>query len=87
MLQKKKIISDSIWSIGGLVLMNVMLQFAVYPFWERKAGEAALGNILYLISLMNVFSVSAGVSISYARLKRSSESETKNSPYLCILLL
>ncbi len=85
--QKKKILSDSIWSITGLVLMNVTLQFAVYPFWERQAGEAALGNILYLISLMNVFSVSAGVSVSYARLKRSSENDTKNSPYLVILAL
>ena len=80
MEQKKKILSDSVWSIAGLVLMNVMLQFAVYPFWERRAGEAALGNILYLISLMNVFSVSMGVSVSYARLKRSAEKDTKNSP-------
>ena len=55
--QKKKILSDSIWSVAGLVLMNVALQFAVYPFWERRAGEAALGNILYLISLMNIFAV------------------------------
>lgn len=82
---KKKILSDSVWSIGGLVLMNVMLQFAVYPQWERRAGEAALGNILYLISLMNIFAVSAGVSVSYARLKRSSEKGTGNSPYLIIL--
>ena len=39
--QKKKILSDSVWSVAGLVLMNVALQFAVYPFWERRAGEAA----------------------------------------------
>ena len=85
--QKKKILSDSVWSITGLVLMNVTLQFAVYPFWERRLGEASLGNILYLISLMNVFAVSAGVSVGYARLKRSAECETKNSPYLLILAL
>lgn len=82
---KKKILSDSVWSISGLVLMNVILQFAVYPQWERRAGEAALGNILYLISLMNIFAVSAGVSVSYARLKRSAEKGTGNSPYLIIL--
>lgn len=85
MEQKKKILSDSVWSIAGLVLMNVTLQFAVYPFWERRAGEAMLGNVLYLISLMNVFSVSMGVSVSYARLKRSADESTKNSPYLIIL--
>ncbi len=85
MESKKKMLSDSVWSIAGLVLMNVMLQFAVYPFWERRAGEAALGNILYLISLMNIFSVSMGVSVSYARIKKSSVDTPHNTPYLVIL--
>ena len=85
--KKKKILSDSIWSVAGLVLMNVALQFAVYPFWERRAGEAALGNILYLISLMNVFAVSMGVSANYARLKKSENGNSSNSPYLLILLV
>ena len=85
MEQKKKILSDSIWSIAGLVLMNVTLQFAVYPFWERRDGEAALGNILYLISLMNVFAVSMGSAVNYTRLRKSAHSETQNSPYLAIL--
>ncbi len=84
--QKKKILSDSIWSVAGLVLMNVALQFAVYPFWERKAGEAALGNILYLISLMNVFAVSMGVSVNYARLKKNETGSSRNTPYLAVLL-
>ena len=85
--QKKKILSDSIWSVAGLVLMNVALQFAVYPFWERRAGEAALGNILYLISLMNVFAVSMGVSVNYARLKESEKGSSSNTPYLSVLLV
>ncbi len=85
MEQKKKILSDSVWSVAGLVLMNITLQFAVYPFWERQAGEAALGNILYLISLMNVFSVSLGVSVNYARMKKSAVGDTANTPYLSAL--
>ena len=85
--QKKKILSDSIWSVAGLVLMNVALQFAVYPFWERRAGEAALGNILYLISLMNIFAVSMGVSVNYARLKESEKQTSTNTPYLSVLLV
>ena len=85
MEQKKKIVSDSIWSVAGLVIMNVALQFAVYPLWERRLGEAGLGSILYLISLMNVFSVSMGVSVNYARMKRSTGGVTTNTPYLMIL--
>ena len=85
MEQKRKILSDSIWSVAGLVLMNVTLQFAIYPIWERRLGEAGLGGILYLISLMNVFSVSMGVSVNYARMKKSAVGVTSNKPYLIIL--
>ena len=87
MEQKKKILSDSIWSVAGLVFMNVALQFAVYPVWERRLGEAGLGGILYLISLMNVFSVSMGVSVNYARMKNSAVGDTTNKPYLVILAI
>jgi O-antigen/teichoic acid export membrane protein len=86
MEQKKKLLSDSIWSVAGLVFMNVALQFAVYPLWERRVGEAALGNILYLMSLMNVFAVSLGLAVNYARLRQDSQSPTKNSPYIGMLL-
>ena len=85
MESKKKIFSDSIWSIGGLVVMNAALQLAVYPIWERRLGGEALGDILYLISLMSVFAVSAGVSAGYARLRKSSAAKTHNTPYLIIL--
>lgn len=86
MESKKRIFSDSIWSIAGLVLMNVALQFAVYPFWERRLGSDGLGDILYLISLMNVFSVSMGVSVNYARMRKSATVKTRNMPYIVVLL-
>ena len=85
MEQKKKILSDSVLSISGLVLMNVALQFAVYPFWERQLGEEGMGNILYLISLMNILAVSIGVSVNYARIKRNSDAETGNGSYALVL--
>jgi len=83
---KKKIMSDMIWSISGLVLMNVTLQFLVYPFWEKRLGEAGLGNILYLLALMNILAVSIGVSVNYARITASNKGETKNSVYMLVLL-
>lgn len=85
MESKKKIFSDSLWSVAGLVVMNVALQLAVYPIWERRLGGAALGDILYLISLMSIFSVSMGVSVGYARLRLSAAAKTHNVPYLVIL--
>lgn len=83
---KKKIMSDMIWSISGLVLMNVTLQFMVYPFWEKKLGEDGLGNILYLLALMNIFAVSIGISVNYARITASNKKETKNTVYMLVLV-
>ena len=82
---KKKIMSDMIWSISGLVLMNVTLQFMVYPFWEKRLGEDGLGNILYLLALMNILAVSIGISVNYARITASNKGETRNSVYLLVL--
>ena len=82
---KKKILADSVYSTLGLVFMNAVLQLAVYPLWERKLGADALGDILYLISLMNVFAVSMGVSVGHARMRKSASAKTHNTPYLVIL--
>jgi hypothetical protein len=43
------------------------------------------GNVLYLISLMNIFAVSMGVSCNYARTTESATKTTRNKPYLVVL--
>ncbi len=84
--QKKKLISDSIWSIAGLVFMNVVLQFGVYKFWDMMAVDANWsGNAQSMISLMNVFAISLGIAVNYARMRRSTDGDTKNAPYLGML--
>ncbi|MBP3721176.1 MAG: hypothetical protein J6J41_07565 [Clostridia bacterium] len=81
----RRIVSDSFWSIFGLVLMNAMAQFAVYPVWNSRLGNAAYGDILYLLSAMNVLAVSMGVSCNYARMTASAYGETKNGIYLKLM--
>lgn len=85
MRSKKKMLADSAYSVAGLVFMNAVLQLAVYPIWERRLGAEALGDILYLISLMSVFAVSMGVSVGYARMRKSVSAKTRNIPYMVIL--
>lgn len=82
----KKLLSDSVWSIAGLVLMNMTAQFAVYPLWNRELGNEQYGRILYLIAGMNILAVSMGVACNYARMKASAEGKTANRPYSRILL-
>ena len=83
----KRLLSDSAWSIAGLVLMNMTAQFAVYPIWNRELGNDAYGRILYLIAGMNILAVSMGVACNYARMKASAEGKTENRPYSRILLI
>ena len=81
----KRILGDSIWSIAGLVLMNVVAQFGIYPLWNKQLGNELYGRILYLISGMNIFAVSFGIACNYARMKSSIESPTFNRTYLKLL--
>lgn len=80
-----KIASDSIWSIAGLVLMNVVAQFVIYPIWNRQLGNESYGHILYLISAMNILAISMGISCNYARMRSSADGETYNRNYNRIL--
>lgn len=80
----KSILKDSMWSIAGIVLMNAVAQFLIYPLWDRQLGSDAYGNILYLLSLMNIVAVSLGTALNYARMCNKG-SEVKNRSYLLIL--
>ena len=78
---------DSIWSISALVLINVVAQFIVYPFWNRAFGDEIYGDILYAMSIITVPAVSIGVSANYSRMRESSQGETVNGDYNTVLLV
>ena len=81
----KSLASDSILTISALVIMNVIAQFIIYPLWSRIFGDEQYGNIIYVMSLVNIFAVSMGVSANYARMVESAKRKTSNGDYNCIL--
>lgn len=81
----KNLVNDSIWSISGLVIMNLIAQFFLYPFWDRYFGSEKYGTILYLISLMNVVSITLGSACTYTRITNSSSQKTSNTAYIVLL--
>lgn len=81
----KTLASDSILTISALVIMNVVAQFVIYPLWSRVFGEEQYGNIIYVMSLVNIFAVSMGISANYARMVESAKRTTCNGDYNCIL--
>lgn len=85
--QSKVIFSDSVYSIVALVIMNMVAQFAVYPFWAKQFGAERYGDILYLLSFINIFAVSVGSALNFSRLADSAKCETGNGEYTFIMLI
>lgn len=83
----KALLTDSMWSIAGLMLMNVVMQFIVYPVWNSRLGSEEYGNILYLISIMNIIAISVGSACNYARMTESATKSTYNINYNIILFI
>ena len=81
----KSFFKDSTWCILGLSLMNFVAQIIVYPIWSRYLGTEQYGNIVFLLSLMNIYSISVGVGVNNARMAASAEGKTSNKAYLNIL--
>jgi len=82
----KTIFKDSIWTISGLMLMNIVAQFIVYPAWNWQFGSEEYGNILYMLSLMNIFAISIGSACNYARVTESRKGGGSASIYIIILV-
>ena len=81
----KTFFSDSLWSILALVLMNVISQFIVYPVWSKIYGSEPYGNIVYAMSIINIFAISLGSALNYTRMVDSAKKETQNGDYNIIL--
>ena len=77
--EKKVFITDSLWSILSLCMMNVMSQIVLYPILRRVLGAEEYGNVLYLISIINIAGTTIGSSANSARLVASVKGKTYNS--------
>lgn len=79
-------LSESILVIIGQGLINVITQFLIYPLWNQYYDNNGNGYILFLMSGMNVYSVTIGMACNYGRMKMSAYGETRNHAYNFILL-
>lgn len=81
----KSLLSASVWNIAGMVTMNMAAQFVVYPAWNRALGSKRYGDILFLLSLMNIVAIPLGSGCNYARMRASAAGPTRSTPYLVLL--
>ena len=92
-LLQRRFFKDYFWTISALCVLNITIQFLVYPFLNYVLGAEEYGNTLFLISIINIISVSVGISVNNRRMVASAVENTHNAEYnlflcvICILLL
>ena len=82
-----RFLQDSFWSILALCTLNITIQLIIYPFLNHILGAEEYGNILFYLSIINIVSVSVGISVNNRRMVASAYGETQNTEYNLFLLL
>ena len=85
--KQKRIVSNTVYTIGGALLMNGVLQIVVYPLLNRKMGSDQLGELLYLMGLVAILCPSVGQALNTSRLVVRRDYQVKNGDYNVLLLL
>ena len=79
---------DSIWTMIGLVAMNGIAQFVVYPFMRNMFGADGYGRILSMLGIINIVAISFGSALNNARLVAKAKGKgSENRPYNLSLLI
>ncbi len=88
MKERKRVVSDFIFGVIGLVGMNAVLSLIVNPTLEKQVGTAFFGRVLFFSALATFLASSLGAGVNYARMKVfAEERETKNGDSNIALLI
>lgn len=84
---KKGFVKNLSLNVLAVVVMNIVIQFVVYPYLNETLGENQFGIILYLMSIVAILAGSLGAAANNIRLVNKPKYESKNGDYNSILLL
>ena len=83
----KRKIRDLSLSIGATAVLNIVIQFALYPYLERNLGEERYGVALSILSIIAIVAGTIGTSANYSRMVISTDVEHSNGDYNLLLLV
>lgn len=84
---QKKVTTDVMWSIAALVLMNGVLQLAVYPLLNRFLGEETFGDVLYILGILAIIAPAIGLAANNVRLLLRKDFDVQNGDFLRTIAL
>ena len=85
--QQKKILGNTAYTIGAGLLMNGVLQLAIYPLLHRRLGSESLGGLLFLMGIATILGPSVGQALNNSRLVVRRDYPVKNGDYNWLLLI
>ena len=83
--QKKGIAVNTLYTMGGLLFMNAVLQIVITPLLNRMMGAEQLGGLLYITGLVAIICPSIGQALNNSRLvvRRASAWLWTDRKYCC----
>lgn len=84
--KNKRIASNTLYTIGGMLVMNGVLQLIIYPLLNRDMGAEQLGGLLFIMGLVSILGPSVGQALNTSRLVVRRDHPVSNGDYDWILL-
>lgn len=85
--QQKKMASNTIYTIGGMLALNGALQLIIYPLLNQKMGAEQLGGLLYIMGLVGILGPSIGQALNTNRLVVQRDFKVSNGDYNWMLVV
>ncbi len=84
--ENRKKIFNLFCSVFAVAVFNFVIQFALYPSFEKQLGEDAYGVALAIISFIAITAGTCGYAINCARLMNLQSGRTANGDYNLLIL-
>ncbi len=85
--ENQKKIFNLCCSIGAIAVLNIVIQFVMYPSFKRTLGEDDYGVVLSVLSMLAITAGTCGYAVNCARLLNVQNVRTANGDYNIILLV
>ena len=63
----RRFAGDMVYSLAGLMILNMTLSFGVYPFLRSRMGAEGSGKMLFFTAIMGLMASAVGSGINYGR--------------------
>ncbi len=83
----KKMVINTLYTMGGALVLNGVLQLLVYPGLNRQLGPEKNGTVLFLMAFVNILGPSIGQALNNSRLVLRRDMAVSNGDYNDLVMI